>query len=357
MEFPRPALALHAASGSAATACEVEHRADIAPVVLRLLVAHARARAKDPSGLLRGMGFDLVDLDSPVLRVSYRQCAEAIRRALVLLPNPHLGLEIGEALNVVSLGKVGLGMMASENLQRMLEFLIAFPRPAGCLLSLHGESTATHFRVVAQPLFHDPELQRFLVTYTLASLASLARQIVGPACRPVSVELALPRPAAAAAYEQAFGQMPQFERPANRLVFAAEAHALPCAEPSVARAMQEALQAARSAQPVQEIGAAVAQIIRRHHGAPPPLAQVAHALNMSERSLRRRLCDEGLSFRGLVADDRRIRTLTLVTQSDASLTQVATRSGYTSARSLRRAVNRWTGTGPSSLRKTAQRPD
>lgn len=357
MKSSHPALALHAAPVGAAAACELGHRADIAPVVLRSLVAHARARAKDPSGLLRGLGFDLADLDSPGMQVSYRQCAEAIRRALVLLPNPHLGLEVGEALNVVSLGKVGLGMMASENLQRMLEFLIAFPHPAGCLLSLHGESTGTHLRIVAQPLFHDPPLQRFLITYTLASLASLARQIVGPACRPLSIELTLPRPAATAAYERAFGQTPQFERPANQLVFAASAHPLPFAEPSVARAMQEALQEARSDSPVQEIGAAVAQIIRRHHGAPPPLAQVARALNMSERSLRRRLCEEGLSFRGLVAEDRRIRTLNLVTQSDASLTQVASRSGYTNARSLRRAVNRWTGVGPSSLRKTAQRLD
>lgn len=344
-------LPLHAASP------EAEHRADLVPVVLRLLTAYARGHGKDPSVLVRGLGFELADLDAPLLRVSYRQCAEAIRRALVLMPVPYLGLEIGETLKVVSLSKVGLGMMASENSHRMFDFLIAFPQQAGCLLSLHSESTAKHYGVVAQPLFHDPELQRFLVDFTLSALAFLARQIVGPDCRPLAVELALPPPVCTAAYENAFGRTPLFGQPAHRLAFAAQAQPLPCAEPSVARAMQEALQAARSAPPVQEIGAAVAQIIRRHHGAPPPLAQVARTLNMSERSLRRRLCDEGLSFRGLIAEDRRIRTLTLVTQSDASLTQVATRSGYTSARSLRRAVNRWTGTGPSSLRKTAQRPD
>jgi AraC-like DNA-binding protein len=344
-------LPLHAASA------EAEHRADLVPVVLRLLVAHARTHAKDPSGLVRGLGFELADLDSPLLRVSYRQCAETIRRAMVLMPSPHLGLEIGEALKVVSLGKVGLGMMASENSHRMFDFLIAFPQSAGCLLSLHSESTAKHFAVVAQPLFHHPELQRFLVGYTLAALASLARQIVGPDGRPISVELALPPPAGTAAYEQAFGRVPAFGRPTHRLVFAPEAQPLPSAEPSVARAMQEGLQAARAAQPVAEVGAAVAQIIRKHQGTPPPLAQVARALNMSERSLRRRLCEEGLSFRGLIADDRRIRTLNLVTQSDASMTQVATRSGYTSARSLRRAVNRWTGDAPAHLRKMAQRPE
>lgn len=344
-------LPLHAASA------EAEHRADLVPVVLRLLVAHARVHAKDPSGLVRGLGFELADLDTPLLRVSYRQCAEAIRRALVLMPSPHLGLEIGETLKVVSLSKVGLGMMASENSHRMFDFLIAFPQQAGCLLSLHSESTVKHYGVVAQPLFHDPELQRFLVEFTLSALAFLARQIAGPDCRPLAVELALPPPACTAAYEHAFGRALLFRRPAHRLLFAAQAQPLPCAEPSVARAMQEGLQAARPAQPVLEIGAAVAQIIRQHQGAPPPLAQVARALHMSERSLRRRLCEEGLSFRGLIADDRRIRTLNLVMQSDASMTQVATRSGYTSARSLRRAVNRWTGSGPASLRKTAQRPE
>jgi AraC-like DNA-binding protein len=289
--------------------------------------------------------------------VSYRQCAEVIRRAIALLPHGHVGLEIGEALHVVSLGKVGLGMMASENSHRMFDFLLAFQRSAGCLLSLHSEATAKHFRIVAQPLFHDPELQRFLVTYTLSALASLARQIVGPACQPLAIELALPEPAERASYKQVFGRAPLFEQKTNRLVFAAAPQLLPCAEPSVARAMQAALQAAQPAKTVLEIGAAVAQIIRRHHGVPPPLAQVARSLNMSERSLRRRLCDEGLSFRALIAEDRRVRTLTLVTQSDASMTQVAARSGYTSARSLRRAVNRWTGVGPSSLRKATLRPD
>lgn len=80
---------------------------------------------------------------------------------------------------------------------------------------------------------------------------------------------------------------------------------------------------------------------------------VARALGMSVATLRRRLAEEGASFRAL-------RTETLEKQadrllrSDMPLVQVAERLGFSDVRSFSRAFKSWTGETPNTRRRTAQ---
>ncbi|GGY49853.1 hypothetical protein GCM10007148_18160 [Parvularcula lutaonensis] len=80
---------------------------------------------------------------------------------------------------------------------------------------------------------------------------------------------------------------------------------------------------------------------------------VARALGMSVATLRRRLAEEGQSFRAL-------RTETLEKQADQllrtdlPLVQVAERLGFSDVRSFSRAFKAWTGETPNTRRRNAQ---
>lgn len=85
-------------------------------------------------------------------------------------------------------------------------------------------------------------------------------------------------------------------------------------------------------------------------GAPPSLDQVAAALHMSDRTLRRRLAEEGVSFRGLLDEIREQIAEELLVTGGLSVAEVAERLGYVEVSSLSQAFRRWKGVGPRAYR-------
>lgn len=330
------------------------HRADIAPLLIRLLVSRAWTRGLTAERLTHGLGLELHELDAPGLQVSYRQTLEVTRRFWSAAPGIEQGLRFGGQANIVALGALGLGMMACANVHDMLQFLIEFQRAGGCLLNVYSERTEQHFHIVVRPRLDDPEVEPFLAVYTLASIHAMVQQVLGAEFHPLRVEFALPRPVNLAEFEQAFGCRVEFGSGDHRLSLPPQAIALRTAEPTVVARMRMLLLEAWPPGPGTDLGAAVVRVLRRCQTLAPPLSDIAAALNLGERTLRRRLAEEGLTYRGLVSEERRRRTLTMVCRSSQSMEDVAVKTGYSSARSLRRAVQRWTGTGPSLVRAAAR---
>lgn len=329
-----------------------DQRADMPPVLLRLLVNEAQANGPLPASLLRGSGLEPADLNSAQLRISYHQYAEVVRRFLAARPSLSAAVQIGNRVNILSLDKVALGLMASENHQEMLGFLVEFQRAAGFAmgLSLYISVPLQQIQVEVAPRFDDPDIEPFLSLFTIAVLNQLIRQVLGPNFQAARILLALPRPPDAYEYELALGCRVSFGARTSMLCLPLPPVEIAAAEPSVVERMRELLHAS-NAQPSFEHGAAVMQIIRRGQASAPPLAQIAAKLNISERTLRRKLREEGLTYRGLINEHRRQRTIALLVQSSTPMTEIASQTGYSSPRSLRRAVNRWTGSGPSSVRR------
>lgn len=79
-------------------------------------------------------------------------------------------------------------------------------------------------------------------------------------------------------------------------------------------------------------------------------ARLAGMMGLSVPTLRRRLAEEGHSFRGLLSHVRQQQTLAAL-KAEVGLEDLAAGLGYSEARSLRRATRRWFGAPPSALRR------
>lgn len=83
----------------------------------------------------------------------------------------------------------------------------------------------------------------------------------------------------------------------------------------------------------------------------PSLAMVAGQLHMSTRTLKRRLREQGLSFRQLLDAARLQASIQLLRDTESSVEHVAWRVGYSCSANFARAFQRWAGMAPAHWRR------
>jgi AraC-like DNA-binding protein len=101
---------------------------------------------------------------------------------------------------------------------------------------------------------------------------------------------------------------------------------------------------------VHERAARLVALRLREGAGAPGIAGVARNLGMSERTLRRRLAEEGVSFRALRCAAQVDRAADLLAGSNSSLSAIALASGFADASAFGRAWRRSRGEPPSHSR-------
>jgi AraC-like DNA-binding protein len=81
------------------------------------------------------------------------------------------------------------------------------------------------------------------------------------------------------------------------------------------------------------------------------LPAAAKRLGMTERSLRRRLADEGTSFRAVHDDVQTQAAIQYLRDTELSVEAIAEALGFSDGASYRRAFRRWTGRSPGQYRR------
>ena len=108
--------------------------------------------------------------------------------------------------------------------------------------------------------------------------------------------------------------------------------------------------------------AGYAERVRRHilEGATPArhdMQSISRALGVSARSLRRRLDEEGVSFRDVVDGALGVLAKRLVADKDRPIEDVAYAMGFSHPNAFHRAFKRWTGATPAASRPSRSRGD
>nr|WP_315188639.1 AraC family transcriptional regulator ligand-binding domain-containing protein [uncultured Albidiferax sp.] len=192
-----------------------------------------------------------------------------------------------------------------------------------------------------------------LVDATMVSLVELGRR--GTAERLVPLALALARPAAPrSALERYFGCPVQCGGTVNRITFHRDdldklfvtynKDLLEVLAPELDRRLEHHAASNSVAEQTQWV------LRRRLTAGRPDIRSVAAELAMSERSLQRRLTDEGVSFQALLSMTRHQLALDYLVEPSLSLIEVAFMLGYEDQNSFFRAFRQWEAQTPSDWR-------
>jgi AraC-like DNA-binding protein len=98
------------------------------------------------------------------------------------------------------------------------------------------------------------------------------------------------------------------------------------------------------------IAGEIRALLLRDIANPPTLAAVATLLDISDRSLRRQLRQQGISFRGLLDELRSHLALKYLRTTKLANEDIALALGFSDAANFRRAFRRWTQKSPSEIR-------
>lgn len=221
------------------------------------------------------------------------------------------------------------------------------------LLIEEDQATATVSHVWPNAVEDEPHIATDI---TFATVMELGRRGTGRTITPLRVELRRrrPTPDVHAAY---FGCPVRYGAEHDRLVLRAADLDLAFAghNPELLEMLTPALSGAlRDLQALTSLSDQVKAVLL--HALPsgrPDIAEVAREMGMSERTLQRRITDEGTAFRDLVNEARHALSRRLLSDQTNDMAEVAYMLGYQDTRSFYRAFRSWEGTTPKAWRKSA----
>ena len=329
--------------------------ATIPPVILTGLLELADQHGIAPERWFSGTGLDRARLEQPRTLVSYRQAVTVIRRALKDLPAGALGLIIGSRDPLLSWGTLGTAVRSASTGAEALRIATDYHQGAGTLLDYSVARTDEGTVVELLARTNEPDLLVFLTEESFAGIVVLTRLMFGQSADPLAVQLSYPPPPWAAAYRRLWRCPVSFdaERTTLTLPRDLESRRIPTANATQFEAALSATQAILGTDSVDDLVAAVEGTLYRDLRVRLTATQVAAALDMSSRTLHRRLAQSGHSFGAIQDRVRRRQAEVLLLQTRRSVTAIAAELGYSDPREFRRAYKRWTGSTPTQARQQA----
>jgi AraC-like DNA-binding protein len=338
---------------------ESGHETPTVPAVHALhLVTLVKRWDVAPEALLAPLGraVCVASLAEPGARLTLAQIETLVAQARALTREPGLGLYLGLQMSISSHGYLGFAAMSAATVRDALTLATRFAptRTDALRLRLHEDAGAA--ALVVEERVPLGSARDFVILALLVGIWQMGRALTGQDLDG-RLEVAFAEPAYMARFGPFAGGRLRFEQPAHQLVFDAKVLELPMkmADPAAARLAADACErelAALRAGADERVLAQVERVVARAGGGFHTLGEVARALHLSPRTLKRRLAAEGASFSDIVEHARRERALLLLRSHELSLEDVAERLGYSDVANFTRAFRRWTGATPGAYRRS-----
>ena len=302
--------------------------------------------------LLAGSNIEPEDLADPRSRFSTAQVTWVLERARQLTGEPALGFHLGTQLRVSALGHLGTAVLSASTVREAVDLTVEYLPLVTTSLGLRLRVEGREASIVIEEHADFGSARDIVLLTMLTSLWRIATRMSGQ-CMTGYVDIALPEPPYFAQLGRIGGHI-RFNQPVTRLVFDAALLTVPYRMHDPV-ALQFARQACADAldalEGTQRTAARVRALLNTKRASLPSVIQVATALHMSPRTLKRVLAGEGTSFSLLVQDERRERAMLLLRSRSLSIKDVARSVGYSNVMNFRRAFHRWTGQTPGEHRQ------
>ena len=306
--------------------------------------------------ILRNVNLTVDEVHSPKSRISLAELMTACKNAIRLSSDPHLPYRIGTSIHISAYGMYGFAILCCPDFRKAMAFAELYHALAAPLATIEFAEKEGFASWIIEPNAHavtDPRVYRFITEMQIGIHISLMRDIMGAAFTPDQISLAYPEAHDFALPADQIGGRLNFASGANQIVFRSawldQAANLgnKTTYPAVVAMCDDLLDGLKS-----RIGIAgeIRALLLRDITNPPTLAAIAKLLDVSDRSLRRQLREQGISFRGLLDELRMQIAMKYLRTTRLANEDIALALGFSDATNFRRAFRRWTNKSPSEIR-------
>ena len=308
----------------------------------------------DPLEIMEQSGIDLAKGANPDWRVSRTDFGELMTRCVEASGDEAFGLLASEQLQPQVLHSLGLAWLASDTVYDGLKRLQRFSAliSSGMVLRLEEEGECVHLHLSTAPgLEHVVPSSH---DYAVGVVTRMCRLTLGEFLAPIIIRMKRAPPAEPERWEYLLS---------SRVVFAADdtqvtwsradiMEPLVTGDPKLARINDEHTAAYLESFMVRSTTREVVdKIIERLPDGAPNQQQIASALNVSNRTLQRKLREEGNSFMDLLQHTRLQLARKYLGSPGRSVVETAYLLGFSEPSTFSRAFKRWTGQSPAEYRE------
>lgn len=307
---------------------------------------------------LAAVGLDERILRAPDAEIPLAQYV-ALWEVLGREVSPSIGLQIGIRTRSNELGAYGHAVRSAPSMQLVLRclshFIAVFMQGSRVEFEVDDKSVAVVYQIT-DPLIVQ---RRQDAEFSLGVGLGLLREVTScPDLKPMRVGFEHAAPADLSVHHEVFGCAVHFNRADNRMYFPSSLLDMPVctADTRLFHALEPFLEQQRAtrAAATDFLGQLGRHVASSLGSGGVSLEQVAGSMNLSVRTLQRRLADHALDFSQLVEDVRRSLAEGYLAGSDYSLTDIALLLGYSESSSFSRAFRRWHQLTPLQFRQRAQ---
>ncbi|MCB9587610.1 MAG: AraC family transcriptional regulator [Polyangiaceae bacterium] len=329
-----------------------------------LIVQSAAAFGVDAEALCGATGFDISLAKDPDARISMRLETDLWDTAARLSGDDWFGISVAKRVRAGDFDVLDYAVRTAPTLEASLRRLQRYNRlvhdAATFELAYRGDSLCVEHRL-PQPL----KQSRHAAEFTLASLVVIGGQLIGReiAVIRVSFHHAPPPRSTLDAYLNVFGVVPSFGGDCNlvELPRSVTDLGIPNTDPKLSSLLQRHAEALLAQRPPKRETTTdeVRRVLTQALGSDPRearLSAVAARLKLSDRSLQRRLADEGAQFDQVLEGLRRDLAQHYLEDPRIGLAEIGYLLGYSEPSAFHRAFKRWTGQTPAMARAQLRDP-
>ena len=328
-------------------------------VAARQLCAVAADMNMPVADVLAGTSVRQDDLVDPEGEVSTADEVTMARNVLKAAPDPaSVGVVVGSRINLTNLGMFGFAAMASGTLRELISIGLRFFSLSTLHVSIELSEGPADCEIVLDASHLPEDVRRFFIERDIAAIVATVPTFVHPVLArhvdQIRIELALDEEYLRPLLDSVAVRRVAFDcdRTVVRVPRGMLDEPLPQADPhTLAVCVAQCEHILERRQRRHGMSAMVRSELLSAPGEMPSLDTVAASLHLHPRTLRRRLAEEGTSFRALTNDVRAALATALLSQVGLTVEQVARRLGYAETAAFNHAFSRWFGLAPNEYRR------
>jgi len=310
----------------------------------------------DSRELFHRAGLDYDHLSQPLVRFSYASIQRLWTLAVATTGDACFGLRVSSFWHPTTFHALGYSWLASRNLAEGFDRLVRYSSVANTaskgMLRIDQSADAFCFTVDSNSVFPPP--QAAAMDAGMATILRMCRAAYGNKFRPLQVSMHHPDPGCADQFAELFAAPVLFSQQHYAMHIDPDiAHEpLSTANPELVRVNDQIVTDYLANLDRGDVIMRIhSQLIERLPSGRVDEGDIADSINLSRRSLQRKLKQQGVSFSGLLDGSRRELGLQYVRNSQHSLNEIAYLLGFSEPGNFSRAFKRWYGKSPSQYRQ------